>query len=526
MRKVISLLSLLVIIFSNAVVAQTLEVEWGAEFDLNRDQLYQKVIGQDVEKFYVIRKEKGKPVSKSNIWLESISKTSMGIESSYQLTLPEIHGKKSVFEELFYVDGKLILFATVHDPMKQLSNLYAMHINEDGMSKGNPQLVGFMALVLDPADGFKFTVAPDKKHILLHYHIPFTTYTGEPLHFKLISSDLEVVETKRFELPYLQDKIKVVNYERGESGNYYFAVQAEPVKKGRSSRAAVGRTVKIQYNYSVLVYNAQKDTLQNYPITVDRFNPEGIMMALNEEEEVIVFGFATKRSSAAYTGAYYQRIDPRIERVTVQEFLDYSKDRNLLAEFKHKRNGTNESEWYSYSPGQVIPLDNGGFVYLSEQTYSEKNIITDPKSKEATNVYYYHHNDILAISVSSDNKMDWIKRIPKNQFSTNDKGYYSGFVATAVGTKLKIMFNDHSKNLKNRNPDDTKEIKNNIMTSPTGVAIVATLYSDGNVDKAEMFPGSDSKYSICPKLYLEGRSQSFIYAQKGSKFKWGNFFFE
>ncbi|MCF8373291.1 MAG: hypothetical protein K9H64_16850 [Bacteroidales bacterium] len=526
MRKVISLLSLFIVILSSSIVAQTLEVEWGAEFDLDRDYRYHKIVGQDVEKFYVIRKEKEKDVTRSTIWLESVSKTSMGIESSYQVTLPEINGKSSNFEGLFYIDSKLILFASVHDQLKQLSNLYVMHIDEDGLSKGSPQLVGFMSLILDPDEGFKFSVTPDNKHILLHYHIPFSTYTGEPLYFKLISSDLEVVENKRFELPYLQSKVQIVNYERGESGNYYFAIQAEPAKKGRTSRAAAGRVVKIQYNYSVLVYNAKKDTLQDYLIKVDKFTPDGIMMTLNEDEDVMVFGFATKRSSAAYSGVYYQRIDPRIEKVTAQNFLDFSKDRAFLAEFKQERNGTNETEWYSYSPGQIVPLDNGGFIYLSEQTYSEKKIISDPKSKKETSVYYYHHNDILAISVDDENKMEWVRRIPKNQFSTNDKGYYSGFTAVAVGSKVKIMFNDHSKNLKNRKPEETKELKNNIMMNPSGDAIVATLYSDGNVDKAEMFPGSDSKFSICPKLFLESRSQNFIYAQKGSSYKWGNFFFE
>jgi hypothetical protein len=508
------------------LIAQTLEVEWGAEFDLDRDHRYHKVIGQDGEKFYVIRKEKEKTLNRSKIWLESISKTSMANESSYEITLPEIHGKKSTFEDLFYIDGKLVLFATVHDQMKQLSNLYVMHIDEDGLSKGSPQLVGFMSLILDPDHGFKFSVTKDEKHVLVHYHIPFSTYTGEPLYFKLISSDLEEVESKRFELPYLQRKFNIVNYDRGESGNYYFAIQAEPVQKRRSSRGRGGRPAKINYKYSVLVYNAKKDSLQDYRIDVERYNPDGIMMTLNDNEEVMTFGFGTKRSSAVYSGVYYQLIDPRIEKVIAKKFLDFSKDRTFLAEFKQERNGTNETQWYSYSPGQVVSLDNGGYIFLTEQKYIEKNTISDPRSGEETYVYYYHYNDILAISIDDENRMEWFRRIPKNQFSTNDKGYYSGFAVAPVGSKIKILFNDHPKNLKNRKPEKTKEIKNNIMTNPSGQAVVATLYSDGNLDKAEMFPGSDSKYSICPRLFLESRSQYFIYAQKGSNFKWGNFFFE
>ena len=525
MRKIISVLSLLMVISSYVSVAQSLEVEWGAEFDLDRDYRYHKIVGQDAEKFYMIRKEKEKDVTKSEIWLESISKTSMGIESSYKVTLPEIQGKQSKFEDLFFIDGKLIMFLAVHDQMKQLSNLYVTEIDEDGIPKGSPKFLGFMALIVNPGDGFKYTLTKDNKYILVHYHIPFNSYTGEPMNFKLIDSNLEVVEAKRFEFPYLNSKIEVVNYERGESGNYYFAIQAEPVNKRRTA-ARGGRTVKINYNYSILVFNAKKDSLQEYRIDVDKYNPSGITMALTDDEDVVVFGFGTKRSSIAFNGAYYQRLNPRIEKFTVKRVLDFSKDRTFLAEFKQERNGTSDAQWYSYTPGQVVMMPGGGMVYLTEQYYKEKTVIKDPKTQDEKVAYFYHYNDILMISVNDEDKMEWYRRLAKNQYSTNDNGYYSSFSVEPVISKLKIMFNDHPKNFKNRNLEKTKEIKNNIMTNPSGQAVVATVYSDGNIDKAEMFTGGDSKFSICPRLFVPSDPQYYIYAQKGSHFKWGNFFFE
>ncbi|MEA3443216.1 MAG: hypothetical protein U9R19_00665, partial [Bacteroidota bacterium] len=379
-------------------------------------------------------------------------------------------------------------------------------------------------LIVDPEAGFKFSLTSDKKFVIVHYHIMFSTYTGEPLYFKMINSDLNVVESKRFEFPYIKSKLKLINYERGESGNYYFAIQTEPTKGKKSRRG--GRAARISYNYSILVYNAKKDSLQDYKISVKKFNPSSLMMTISENEDVLAFGFGTRRSSSAYSGVYFQRIDPRTEKFIVKNFLDFSKDRTFLAEFKQERNGTNESQWYSFTPGQVVQRDNGGFVYLTEQCYTEKEVIRDPKTKKETSAYFHHYNDILAISVDDENNMEWFRRIPKNQYSTNDKGYYSSFTVKPVMNKLKILYNDHSKNLKNKNLEKIKELRNNIATNPSGQAIVATVYSDGNIDKAIMFEGSDSKYTICPKLFIDSDPQFFIYAQKGSKFKIGNFFFE
>ncbi|MEA3444307.1 MAG: hypothetical protein U9R19_06215, partial [Bacteroidota bacterium] len=192
MRKAIVFLSILAGFLSGSLFAQTPEIEWGAKFDIDRDYQYDRIVGQDDEKIFIIKKEKTKELGKSNIWLESISKLTMGIESSYKLEMPKIHSKKSNFENLYFIDGKLILFVTVHDQMKKISSLYMMHIDEDGITKGEPQMLTFMALIVDHEAGFKFSLTSDKKFVIVHYHIMFSTYTGEPLYFKMINSDLNV----------------------------------------------------------------------------------------------------------------------------------------------------------------------------------------------------------------------------------------------------------------------------------------------------------------------------------------------
>ena len=525
MRKVILIISLITGVLTSSLFAQTLEVEWGGSIDLPRNTRFDKIIGQDSNKFYLIRSEKEQSLKVSPIWLESFSKTSMGQESSYQLNMPEVYGKKSTFENIFYINNKLVLFASVTDPVKERSNLYVFGIDEDGVAKTEPKLVGSISSGLGDENGFSFKLSQDEKKVIVSFHVLFSTYNGEPFQYKVIDSDLEIVEKKSFEFPFRQRNFDIIDYVRAESGNYYFSFRLEPVKSRRSSGRG-GRVEVINYEYVMLVFNSTKDIFQTYNIEVEKYSPSSITFALDEEENVLIFGFGNKRSSVAFGGVYYQKLNPRFEKFITKTFMDFYKDRTFMAEFKQERNGADDSQFYSFTEGEVKFLNNGCKAFITEQYYVNTRTIVDPKTKEETIVYYYNFNDILVVSFDEKDNPQWYRRIPKNQFSTNDKGYYSSFAATVDMNKLKIMYNDDSKNLRNRDISKTRNIKNNINTNPEGFAVMTTVYGDGNVDRAEMFPPDDSKQSICPKFFIENNGKYYIYSQKGNSFKFGNFFFE
>jgi hypothetical protein len=522
MRKACFIVALILTFGFNSSFAQTLDVEWGGLTDLEKKTQFDKVAGQDGDKYYLVRVEKEKPLERSRVWLESISKTTNGVDGSYELTLPEVYNKKTVYENLFYLNEKLILFVAVLDNIKQRRNLYAYHIDEDGTTKGEALFLGSIPIIGNTGSLYNYTLTPDKKKIIIEYNNPFTTYTGEPFVFKVIDSDLKLVEKKEFQMPYLKRQFDVMKYERGESGDYYFALRLHPAKSRRASRP--GQAVK--YEFKMMVFNMKRDSFLIYPITMTKFTPRTMTFALDDEENVIIFGQGTKRSAPAIAAVFYQKLNPKIEKFEVKAFRDFSKDRAFLAEFQLERNGTGPGEWFSYTPGEILFLHSAGIVYLTEQHYVTTRKIVDPKTKEETSVYYHNYGDILAVSVDDDNQMNWHTKVPKMQFSTNDNGYYSSYAATVDVNKIKLIFNDNQKNFGRVPYAKIKEVKFNVSLAPSGQAALATIYSDGNVDKAEMFQKSDRRVNVCPRLFIEHDGQFFIYGQERSDFKFGNFFFE
>ncbi len=523
MKKACFTFAFVLALMFNTALAQTLDVEWGGFSDLDKKTQYDKVVGQDADKYYMVRVEKKVRLERSKIWLESISKTTNGVDGSYELILPEVYGKKSVYENLFYINEKLMLFVAVIDNVKERRNLYAYHIDEDGTTKGESVFIGSIPNLNKEGAGFRYSLTGDKKMVLVSYNNLFTTYTGEPFIFKLLDSDLKLVEKKEFQMPYLKREFDIIKYDRGPSGNYYFAVRLKPAKTRRTTRP--GQSIK--YEFKMMVFNMKKDSFQTYPIAVAKFTPKNFTFQLDDEENVIIFGQGTKRSAAAIAAVFYQKLNPMIEKFEVKTYRDFSKDRAFLAEFQLERNGTGPEQWFSYTPGKIVFLHSAGLVYLTEQYFETTRTTIDPKTKEETVIHYYTYGDILAVSVDEDNKMNWHTKVPKMQTSTNDDGYYSSFAVTSDVNKVKILFNDNSKNIGGRVPyAKLKEVKFNVSLAPSGQACVATIYSDGNVDKAELFGKEDRKVNISPRLFIENDGQFYIYGQDKYDIKFGNFFFE
>ena len=132
----------------------------------------------------------------------------------------------------------------------------------------------------------------------------------------------------------------------------------------------------------------------------------------------------------------------------------------------------------------------------------------------------------MVIGVTKEGVLDWQIRIPKNQNSSDDNGYYHSIATFVDANKLKIIYNDNRSNLENKLAEKTKELKNNPVLTPKGQAVLATLYSDGSYEKYPMFKDDDAKLVIVPRLIAKTGKRFVTYTQDGKSIKFGSFVFE
>lgn len=128
--------------------------------------------------------------------------------------------------------------------------------------------------------------------------------------------------------------------------------------------------------------------------------------------------------------------------------------------------------------------------------------------------------------VNKDGVLAWNIRIAKNQYSPDDKGFYHSYKAFSDANKIKIVYNDNKSNLNNKVAIKTKQLKNNPVLSPKGLATLVSIYPDGSWEKYTFFKSQDERYVIIPRLVSSIGKRYITYAQDGRSVKFGSFMFE
>ena len=105
---------------------------------------------------------------------------------------------------------------------------------------------------------------------------------------------------------------------------------------------------------------------------------------------------------------------------------------------------------FNLKMGSIVLRQDGGVIIVGEQYLETKENLSEVNmyGTSSTNYrynYYFHYNDMLIVSISSEGKEDWHSVIRKEQVSVNDNGEYSSYALISLPHKLVLLFNDISR---------------------------------------------------------------------------------
>ena len=521
--KAVTIIALLSIIFSfSGLKAQTLEMDWGQAVELEKNHYYQKIVGSDKDGFFAIKSEGILGVNEETLTLEYYSSTMNTRESVNEMIMPTVGGAPTHFEDMFFLNSKLILFTSAVSGGRKV--LYVQYLNNDGTLKNKPKEIGSVPSGNNEEDSFSFDVKEGGK-ILISYHNTFASYNNEPFVYKLLNTDLTEVFNLSLEIPLKDRSFEVIQSEIGKNNDIYMLVKAEkPVDKKKVNATAT-------FEFSVIVYNFKKKEYHSFPMNTIKYIPTSAIMNLDADGNIIVGGFfanKTVKIANEIMGVYYNKINPNTLKADLVDAKKNVKvfNKDIVAEFSATRNGDSPDKYYNYVLKDLVVFLNGGFAIVAEQQYTTSTTFIAPGTKQETKIDYYFYNDILICGVTKEGALDWQVRIAKNQSSSDDKGYYHSIATYVDANKLKIIFNDNRSNLNNKVGAKTKELKNNPSLIPKGQAVLATLYSDGSYEKYNLFKDDDAKSVIVPRLIYHMAKRYMLYSQDGKSVKFGSFVFE
>ena len=528
-----NLFVILLALFTTAMFAQTLEtVMWGNSTELPKKTSFQKIIGTNDDGFYALRSDNASFITTDKLWLEFVSFATMDVDESNEIQFPAVGNKQTYFNDMFFINDKLILFTSAADKGRSQNVLYMEYMNTNGSLKNKPKEVGNTPISNLKEDGFKFKYLKDDNQIMLYYHKTYSKYNGEKFSLKIFDSNLKEVFAEDLVFPkrLMEKKNKLTQIEKGKSGNIYMLFSVEVV----STKATRGKKSGDKYENVLVVYNTKKKEFKTYDIKVNKFVTKSVKFVLTDDEIVVVAGTIAPRTAKfakQFTGFFYQKINPKTEKIIPFKnpklsFYDIKRDKPLIATFNSTRTGETQNDRYSFDVKSVEKLENGGFVVIAEQYFKSFRTYKDPQTKKEIKIMYHNYNDILVGGIDKAGKFAWVKRFPKMQYSIDDGGHFSSFATMLNVNTVKLVYNDLAKNITNKNADKTKTIKFNPKTAPKGVAVMHSIYTDGSIQKTPMFEGKDGECVIIPKTLTKFTDGYIIATQKGKKYRFAQFIVE
>lgn len=371
---------------------------------------------------------------------------------------------------------------------------------------------------------YNFEISNNKKFILCYYIVEYDKGKRTKIGYKVIDEALNTLNQGELNFNQTNNSICDYTFKVSNSGKLFLL---KKIKKdnAQSFFGSFNEAFNIELN------EINNDTIDSIPINSNHLNLTDVKIECNNYQLSIAGLYSNDESNVKVIGTYYfnySLIDKKIinEGTTsfdsdfiMQNWSERAKKRTIEKVAK----GKDTPALYDYYLKGLIPLKDSSIIFLMEQYYINSFNYTDPRTGFITTRYIYHYNDIIVGKISPQNKISWMKMIPKNQISENDGGYFSSFSYYNSENKLKLYFNDIATNY---DKSGLYKEKSEFVLFTKLRKILATVEIDLISGENKRF---DSKYITkrfefsTPKIFSNNtNSNTFIlFIKKGKKEKYG-----
>lgn len=492
-------------------LAAQIEITWGIPQKQQRKTAMTGMLGADDRFMYCIRTDYALFGSSDPI-IERYKQPEMSLDYSKRISHKRFDGSHLRPQVQFYVDGKILAFATWYDSGKDINFAYGEILDDHAnVERSWTEVARIPADKRNNPGSFLFRLSNDSSHVLIVANPPYEKYADEKFNIHLIDAGLQKKWTREIMPPYKDQYFSLDNYIITAEGNVYILAT---ISRDKTVMTRAERRTTPTYYHSALMYNPANDSLSEYKIQLDPKFISDIIMTVDSAGDIICSGFYSNKSSNAIIGTFYMKISKATGKAEREGTMDFSSE--FLTQFMSTKRAAKKKELYDYNLRYLVQRNDGGAILVAEQYYETQVCNTDPRTGTTTCTYYYYYNDIVVVNIKPDGTIEWARKIPKLQVSRNDGGYFLSFAFAVSGNSLYFMFNDNPKNLAVVAGKGYKYM-NNVTKS---VAVLVNMEMNGEQTRQTMFRNRDLKTYLRPKLSLQvGEKRMFLYGQKRNTFK-------
>lgn len=434
------LLLFIPLLFAFSVLGQGgYEVDWGQEIKHGGSQLID-IFPDKGANFYAFRL--------SNTQFLQAPRVTRYVDAYPAVTKrinQRIENNVVTLEELVVFNGTLLGFLS--DKKDGMNSLYMVRYDTEIDPFGEPEVINSYPLPKGWANKGSFNVLTSKnnKYLCVEYVIPGKRALFDRYGYKVVDTAFNVLSEGEYEIPYNSRNASVDQRYLTDHGDYILgiSVYSSSNSGGWKDYNALEKTV---------VVHVKADEFSEYDLNVEgkRVFDIGISAL---DSLLIVTGTYGEPFSTGSQGVFMQRINLEEKEVVndcfhffPREFMTQDMTPSQIDRLEHREDkGRLGPQLYNYAIRGIHPLEDGSTIVVAEQFYIFQQNTTDGKGITQT-MYHYYFNDVIAYKIDSVGTFNWIIRMPKEQHSVNDYGYYSSIKTLVTNGKLLCFFNDNRKN--------------------------------------------------------------------------------
>ena len=248
----------LFLVFSSFSFAQqVLNVEWGDDFDFDKNSDFNEVVGFNDGKIYVLSSSGMKAENSINVRLDIYNSENLNLING----IPLVDNKSNHnFEKLIVTAGKVLVFTSYYDRQLGLTILLLQEYYEDKNAlSNNVRIDEVRTNDRDETKSFHLSSSPDGNYVLIYHDNP-SSGGNKVFNLKVIDSEFTSVWEKELTLNY---KSKMVNFNDiriDNHSNAYLLSTINPFGLKKSS----GLGCLINVKSTLFTYRPLQDKLKEY----------------------------------------------------------------------------------------------------------------------------------------------------------------------------------------------------------------------------------------------------------------------
>ena len=502
------------------------EITWGKELREPSGTVLSKIIPYGTSTFYGLRQktDSGMDSKREKIYLERYNEH-MNLVRSKELVL-KYKRKHLDYEDFIKVGGGLYLLSSFNNQAKKKNYLFAQKVNKKSLTVSASLIkIGEIDTRNIQNEGFfDHHISRDSSKILIYNALPYKKGMPERFALHVYDDQFNELWSKDIALPYDDKHFSVEEYQIDNDGNVYI----------------LGVNYKPEYFFTILEYSKDGDDVQEYPIKPKEKLITDLTFRVDDDGNLVCSGFYADYDFSRIKGTYFFKLDTKTNTVhnkSLKEFEYGFLAGNLSAKQLEKAQRSGKSRQKiglnSFSLDKLVLRSDGGALLIAEQYFVEEherrnyNPYYAPGYYPGTypnnysREYYYHYNDVIIVNIRPNGEIEWATRIPKQQVSRNDEGFYSSYAVSIVRDKIYLIYNDTEDNfVRNERINQTYEFTGGEKRS---LIAVAEISRDGTLDIFPLFKNRDADIITRPKMCKQvDKKNMIIYGEKGRSYRFGN----